>query len=167
LYNCRNWRAERQTPASISPDAGIGEWQSQEGSGRPPDEEPKSERKKPVQPAGEPPEHVLQQHKVELQPASKWSRKAHDAEWEKPGEKWNWDDQEAQAGSWSRYSQWARSGWKSERTDDDHAGQTADKERPVAWDIMCGPNFPVRKALRWCGWTVETFDTEISPDHDF
>jgi len=124
----------------------------------------------PAQPAGEPPEHVLKRHRVELRPALKWSAGgAQGAEQEEKGEsavKPEWNTGEAQAGSWGEGSKWGWSGWKPEKTKDDREVPKADKERPVAWDVMCGLNYPVGKALRWCGWTVETFDTEISPDHD-
>ena len=41
-----------------------------------------------------------------------------------------------------------------------------DEERPSALDLMSGVNHPLGRALTWCGWHCESFDTLIDPKHD-
>ena len=43
-----------------------------------------------------------------------------------------------------------------------------DEERlaPTVLDLWDGANFPIARALAWCGWAVATYDTAISNSHD-
>ena len=91
--------------------------------------------------------------------APKRSREARGAEW-------SWGKEAAQGSSWEKRAEWSKPGWESEWATKGQKKPKPDREKPVAWDVMCGPNYPVAKALRWCGWEVEVFDTLISPDHD-
>ena len=46
------------------------------------------------------------------------------------------------------------------------SAQAEDEQRPVALDLMSGVNFPLGKALTWCGWYAESYDILIDKKHN-
>ena len=40
-----------------------------------------------------------------------------------------------------------------------------ERSAPTCLDLWGGANFPIARALAWCGWAVAEYDTAISQDH--